>query len=334
MENKINIAELLRDCPQGIELDCTIWDSEVKVFLKRVFDDDFTYPIEVTVKYNNTEYSKTFTKYGTFNDLPYCKCVIFPKGKTTWEGFVPPCEFKDGDIVVTTDGAWIGITEGGKNHSFIPTYCVIKRGGKFEAYFNEKRKWYFNRLATEDEKQKLFQAIKDNGYRWDEKTKTLEELVEPRFKVGDRIKHKCLNFRGERIITSCNEAGYFTTINDWIDIEHQDDWELVPNKFDINTLVPFESRVLVRGGDSLNEWKPAIFGIYRNKYNNFYAVGGIRCGDLCDLETRVIHPAFDIVGVIVTRRKNRPGCTKQIKCVQTADGKMYRLDRLTNIRHI
>ena len=27
MKNKINIAELLKDCPQGMELDCTTWDN-------------------------------------------------------------------------------------------------------------------------------------------------------------------------------------------------------------------------------------------------------------------------------------------------------------------
>lgn len=27
MENKINIAELLEDCPKGMELDCIIYDN-------------------------------------------------------------------------------------------------------------------------------------------------------------------------------------------------------------------------------------------------------------------------------------------------------------------
>jgi hypothetical protein len=117
------------------------------------------------------------------------------------------------------------------------------------------------RFATEEEKAKLFDAIKDNGYRWNEEAKTLEKLVEPRFKIGDKIRHKCPEFRGERIIANCNDTGYFTTINDWIGYKNQDDWELVSNKFDINTLVPFESRVLVR--QSVHEiWKPAYWGKY------------------------------------------------------------------------
>lgn len=27
MENKINIVELLKDCPQGMELDCTMYED-------------------------------------------------------------------------------------------------------------------------------------------------------------------------------------------------------------------------------------------------------------------------------------------------------------------
>lgn len=37
------------------------------------------------------------------------------------------------------------------------------------------------RFATEEEKQKLSQAIKDNRYKWDAKTKTLKKLVKPKF---------------------------------------------------------------------------------------------------------------------------------------------------------
>ena len=86
MENKINIAELLKDCPRGMELDCTIWDSEAKVFLNGVLDyDDFSYPIEVTVKYNGTEYIKSFNKYGAFKGSMMAvyrilRCNPFSKG--------------------------------------------------------------------------------------------------------------------------------------------------------------------------------------------------------------------------------------------------------------
>ena len=40
-----------------------------------------------------------FCKNGCYTAHKLSKCVIFPKGKTTWEGFVPPCKFKDGDVI-------------------------------------------------------------------------------------------------------------------------------------------------------------------------------------------------------------------------------------------
>lgn len=56
--------------------------------------------------------------------------------------------------------------------------------------------------------------------------------------------------------------------------------------------------------------------------------GGMQCGDLFDCETRIIRPSFDIIGVISIRRKKTGG---KVKIVETADGKNYRLDKLTNI---
>lgn len=176
MKNKINIAELLKDCPNGMELDCTMYDS---VTLLNVNDrEDITFPIKVLREDGNYI---ALTKYGQYTYADFAKCVIFPKGETTWEGFVPPCQFKDGDIVATTNGLWIGITTGGKSGESIPTYCVTTSAGGFEAYFNYREKWKFQRLATTWEKEKLFKAIKDNGYKWNEETKTLERLTPNKF---------------------------------------------------------------------------------------------------------------------------------------------------------
>ena len=74
------------------------------------------------------------------------------------------------------------------------------------------------RLATEEEKQKLFDVIKANGYRWNAETKTLEKLIEPK-------------------------------------------------KFDINTLIPFESKVLVRDSKG-GKWRPAYWGFYDKDKDN------------------------------------------------------------------
>lgn len=250
MENKINIAELLKDCPEGMELDCTMYDN---VRLDSVSSDS-DYPIKIGTE---NGFFTRLTRYGQNVRIKDAKCVIFPKGKTTWEGFVPPCKFKDGDILITAHGNPF-ILKDIDNNKICESYCGIRQNGEFVIGSTHWTSNYDLRFATEEEKEKLFKAIKDNGYKWNAETKTLEKL--PKFKEGDRIRHKCEKFRDERTIISYGKSGYWTSINDWIDYKNQDDWELVPKKFDITTLKPF-SEVLVRY-DNDNPWMIAHFSHY------------------------------------------------------------------------
>lgn len=173
---KINIAELLKNCPCGMELYSPIFGE---VYLDKIRPH---LAIVVTTDKEQGDFKEEFLYDGRYRKNG--ECMLFPsKGKNTWKGFVPPCKFKDGDIVATENGSWIGITTGGKKDRFIPVYCVIKIHDEFEAYLDKKERWSFSRLATEEEKGKLFDAIKSNGYRWDDKTKTLEKLIEPKFDI-------------------------------------------------------------------------------------------------------------------------------------------------------
>ena len=112
--------------------------------------DSVNYPI--IVKLNEEQFGEriieTFTSDGRLIATYEGECVLFPsRDQRDWSKFKHTCEFKDGDIL---------------------SYQTV-------------------RFATEEEKQKLFQAIKDNRYKWNAETKTLEKLVEPRFKVGDWV---------------------------------------------------------------------------------------------------------------------------------------------------
>ena len=238
MENKINVAELLLNCPKGMPLDCSMWDN---VTLKSVVIDD-TFPIKVAYPTNGDTYTTELTKYGGWSNVEAAKCVIFPKGKTTWEGFVPPCKFKDGDIIFTHTNAskglledsWVSIFKEYRNNRCACYACLCL--SDLELYHD---KWEDellcelceieeNRLATEDEKEKLFKAIKENGYEWYQDTKSLVKLFKPNFKAGDRIRNKTDKYLADRTIASYVEGiGYFTTINDWVRINEQDNWELV-----------------------------------------------------------------------------------------------------------
>lgn len=87
---KINVAELLKDCPKGMEINCLMYDGCTFKGITESKD----YPIEIQAP----DGTFVFTKYGSMSEIESAKCVIFPKGRTTWEGFVPP-KFKLGDNI-------------------------------------------------------------------------------------------------------------------------------------------------------------------------------------------------------------------------------------------
>lgn len=86
---KINVAELLKDCPRGMKLDCSMWAG---VTLERVnADEDAIFPIRIRIG-PAEEDTTVLTEHGCWGPQANAKCVIFPKGKSTWDGFVPPCK--------------------------------------------------------------------------------------------------------------------------------------------------------------------------------------------------------------------------------------------------
>lgn len=273
MEQKINIAEILKDCPKGMELDCILFNNPVKY---DGIDIDDAYPIKILTE--NDEYFY-FTKEGYLYHVLNSKCLIFPKGKTTWEGFVPPCKFKDGDVLVhTQNGRFImSIYKSNENEKLINTHVIfwdreegLSVGMQICCYTDNVR------FTTKEEKAKLFDAIKANGYKWNPYTKTLERLIEPKFKVGNVIQDK--DGYKVRITDVSIEDGCYgyesLAVNGigGISFNSQDDWELVPNKFDITTLKPFDM-VLMRSSNA-REWVATFYSHYSNNY--FFG-----CGMMC-----------------------------------------------------
>ena len=265
MENKINIAELLKDCPQGMELDCVLYED---CYLFDIDAKSNNYLIKITTPMG----IKDLDKYGCYTTGDKSKCVIFPKGKTTWEGFVPPGKFKDGDIVTNIEGAVIiyqEITIYGYCGSFISLDHFNQFIPHYKSYLIDTI-----RLATEEEKQKLFDAIKRNGCLWNAETKTLEKLIVPKFKTGDRIKHKVSDLCCTLGEYSKGISAYRTNIGLSITYKDLEQWELASNKFDITTLKPFKSNVLIRN-DKTQKWIPAFWG-YKTKDGYVTTFGACR----------------------------------------------------------
>ena len=256
---KINIAELLKDCPKGMELYSPIFGE---VYLDKIRPH---LAIVVTIDKDQGNFKEEFLYDGRYGMNG--ECMLFPsKDKTTWEGFQRP--FKDGDVVVDSNGAiflyrrihpyyeeqyadfYCGLTS--VFRSFIIKTGEAQRCGKINSI----------RLAIEEEKQKLFDAIKANGYKWNAETKTLEKL--PKFKVGDKVRYK-----GDKTIitiTAVNDGYYFIQYynsrkndyqNEQISFKDQDKYKLITNKFDITILKPSD-KVLVRDNNE-QKWTLDFF---------------------------------------------------------------------------
>jgi hypothetical protein len=276
MESKINIAELLKDCPSGMELYSPIFGE---VYLDKIIPH---LAIRVTTDKKQGNFKEEFLYDGRYGMNG--ECMLFPsKDQRDWSKFHR--HFQDGDIccIKTKEFEHIFIFKVSEDYNYIQKYANLSEN---HFYTNEDPVCPTDyvkeiRLATEEEKQKLFQAIKDNGYKWNAETKTLEKLVTI-FKVGDRIKLKdtyaiayaYAKKRGvlnTRKITKIEHSHYILDDKEAMLLSNQYLYELAPDKFDINTLVPFESRVLVRDADHY-EWEGAIFGRYDGK--NFFTIGG------------------------------------------------------------
>ena len=102
-----------------------------------------------------------------------------------------------------------------------------------------------------------------------------EESIKPKFKVGDIIRHKETNKDDVYEISKVYDDSYVIAGFPWmICMEYQDQYELVPNKFDPKTLKAFD-RVIV--WDEINaEWFCANYS-HRKKTNIFIAA--TTCGN-------------------------------------------------------
>lgn len=257
---KINIAELLKDCPKGMELDCTMFDNVSFIGLQ-----DSSFPIII----HTPDGCKFLTPFGCYHESCSAKCIIFPKGKNTWEKFVLPYKFKDGDILATDLGSVFILNTHFNTNECYGCYTGVCCDGVF--YINEPFAYKeCCNLATKEEKEELFQTIKARGYKWNPETKTLEKLIVPKFKVGDKIKNKNSGICDKviEIFKDCYLVESCLNEQCTIGFDIQDNWELVPHKFDINTFKPFD-QILVRLTNNC-VWIPKFFSHLDNKNVKYY----------------------------------------------------------------
>lgn len=265
MNENLDLTKILKDCPKGTKFYSRCLGS---VEFCKITSDNY---IEITDK---NGYCIRFKPNGIYQHSEEDSEIdLFPsKDQRDWSKWQRP--FVDGDVVTDIEGAVIiyqEITTSGYCGSFASLDHRNQFIPHYKAYLD------YIRLSTEEEKQKLFDVIKSHGYKWNADKKKLEKLIVPKFKVGDRIKKKGNYISG--IITIIDNEGDYKVEYDsgcvsFVNVKVQDYWELVPNKFDVATLKPFD-KVLVRDADGV-AWRISLFSnVDESKIYRFMCINSV-----------------------------------------------------------
>lgn len=178
MENKINIAEILKDCPKGTKLYSPLFGE---VTLEEV-ETECTALIKI--KYNANNCSKFF-KTGLYYNYEGAECLLFPSRKMRdWTKF-----FKRGDVVIKKGGGMAAVFDGWANDTYTEFNTTINLYGDGNTGEEKVCDTLLFRKATEEEcKQfvKIAERILNGKYNPD----TLQvEPVKPTcpFKPFDKV---------------------------------------------------------------------------------------------------------------------------------------------------
>lgn len=125
MENKINIAEILKDCPKGMKLYSPLF-GELK--FGRLDSSEQHYPILIDA---DNSRAFTFDSNGRFySTYPTAECLLFPSSEMRdWTKF-----FKRGDVVIKNGDGMAAVFDGWANDIYtefnttINLYCDGKTG--------------------------------------------------------------------------------------------------------------------------------------------------------------------------------------------------------------
>lgn len=248
-----NIAEILEKYPKGITLYSPLC-GEVNL-------DEITIDYKDIIVAIKDNMILSFNKYGQY--LSNGECLLFPtKDVREWDKL--PDNFGNGDFVVCEDeiNTQMFIVESYKSHT--RAKCHIGYDFVNNSMFS-KDTWNFTRIATEDEKKKLLEVLKNEDYEWDDTKKVLTKILTPQFKIGDYIKKKYdPTDDNTYLVTNITEDYYYLeAINadksKIVNISLQANYKI--DKFDITILKPFD-KVLVRDNNE-SVWFPALYGNIR-----------------------------------------------------------------------
>lgn len=199
MENKINIAEILRDCLKGTKLYSPVCGA--CTFL-RVANSAY-YPIMVK-RVSDTTLREYFTKDGRYTEgVEDSECVLFPSAEMRdWDKF-----FKRGDVVFNEHSRMVAVFDGwvsGEYTEFNTTIILYKKSNDWGEEEVCSTEW-FTKATDEERAEFIAAAEKHYGGKYNPETLQVEP-VEPKcpFKPFQKVLVRDDDYDGVW------KAGYFS----------------------------------------------------------------------------------------------------------------------------
>ena len=176
MENKINIAEILRDMPKGTKLCSPLFG---KCELRGI--DNSKYPIAIKVQSIDGAMSKGIMKDGRYFDgYEDAECLLFPSARMrNWSKF-----FKRGDVLIDEDLGTAAVFDGWANDDYtefnttIDYYKISDAWGKRDIC----RTLLFRKATDEERAEFIAAAEKYYGGKYNPETLQVEpvKVAEPK----------------------------------------------------------------------------------------------------------------------------------------------------------
>lgn len=180
MNEKLDLIKILKDCPKGEKFYSTVLGN---VYFERIDElEEPNYPIRIKTCMGLIT---GVTKRGLDDFFYDGECTLFPsKDQRDWSKWHLP--FKDGDVITCTNSrcSFVAIFKEMDSDITFRRYVSLILGDEQNIHTKEDLADFKNpRFATEEEKEHLFDVIREKGYKWNQETKTLEKIHKDRFDI-------------------------------------------------------------------------------------------------------------------------------------------------------
>lgn len=261
MNENLNLIDILKDCPKGTKFYSIIYGD---VYFEYI-ESSTPYPYPVTLKSSSGEKIAVTSKgqhYFYYNG----ECTLFPsREQRDWSKWHLP--FVDGDIVTYENQIGIFKKYISEDNGLVECYVFLDN----DLGICIDGDYYVEDFATEEEKQKLFKAIKKYGYNWNAEKKVLEKLSNLKFKIGNRLQWKGNSNSDITTVTKLEKDRYILNNGNYIKFGEEHLFNVILG-FDPKTLKPFD-KVLGRY-NKFDTWKALYFShISKNDKQQFYYCG-------------------------------------------------------------